>query len=203
MHYLTVKKHPYLSITLAAAAILLISVVAFKRYLPYESAHLAPKQTPAIVIAMEDAHIVGMNHGKKAWSINAKEVQITRGRSVTTINKITDGKVYSGGKVAFNVTAGSAVYNDISRDLYLGGGITATGSDGQNVQARSASWNSSTSTLRSNEQVVFNNKWSKVNTNKLLVNVKDKQLEMWNVKLSFDLGEAEKRMEREVKQDAE
>lgn len=197
------KKHPYLSITLTAAAILLVSVVAFKRYLPYESAHLAPKEPPSVVIAMEDAHLVGMSHGKKAWSINAKDVKITRGRSVTTINKITDGKVYSEGRLALNVTAGSAIYDDISRDLYLNGGITAVGTDGQCVRAASASWNSATSTLRSNEQVKFSNKWSKLKTGKMLVNVKDKQMEMWNVRMSVDLGEVEKQMDHEVKQDAQ
>lgn len=197
------KKHPYLSITLAAAAILLISVVAFKRYLPYESAQLAPKEPPAVVIAMEDARIIGMHNGKRAWKVNAEEVKITRGRSVTTINKITGGKVYMDGKPAFDLTAGSAVYDGYSRDLHLQDGITAVGNDGERLQASSASWNSATSTLRSNEQVIFSNKWSKVNTGKLLVNVKDKQLEMWNVRLSVDLGEVEKRLDSEVKQDAE
>lgn len=197
-----VKKHPYLSITLAAAALLLISVVAFKRYLPYESAHLAPKQAPAVVIAMEDVRIIGMNHGKKSFSVNAEEVNITRGRSITTLIKITNGKIYSNGKPALDVTAGSAVYDNSKRDLYLDNGITAVGTDGEHVRTKSAVWNSATSTLRSNQQVEFDNKWSKLKTGKMLVDVKEKQVELWDVKISVDLREVEKQMDREVKQDA-
>jgi len=60
-----------LTIAIAAGALLLLSVIVFRRYLPYTGMNLAPKQPPAVVMAIENAYLVGLGRSGKLWSIRA------------------------------------------------------------------------------------------------------------------------------------
>ncbi len=168
---------------------LVLSVVVFERYLPYRPTPLAPKQPPAVVIAMTDTYLVGLAKGEKLWSVRAKNVEIARDRVTATIKHIHDGKIYRDRKVAFRVKAGSAVYDGWKRDLKMGDGILVEGTEGQKITTRGAKWTSDDATLRNIDPVVFENKWGKFSTDRLEVRVAKREMEMWNVRMHIDLGE--------------
>ncbi len=87
---------------------LLISVIAFRRYSPYTNRGLPPRK-PSIVLAMQDAYLVGMGHHGKLWSIHADKVEMSRNQATTILTGIRNGKIYSNNKVALKVDAGRAV----------------------------------------------------------------------------------------------
>lgn len=178
-------------LAIAAGVVLLLSIVAFKRYLPYTGRGLLPRQPPPIVLAMEDAHLVGLGRDGKLWSLHAKKIEMSRNRSSTTISGITEGKVYDAGKVALRVEAGSASYDVYQKNLLLSGGVRIEGADGQKITGRGATWNSRTSTLRSLGPVSIETKWSKMTTDKMLVDVRNKEMSMWNVRMLANLREIE------------
>jgi hypothetical protein len=173
----------------AVGVALLVSVVIFERYLPYRPTPLAPKQPPAVVIAMTDTYLVGLSKGDKLWSVRAKNVEIGQDRLTATIKDINDGKIYRDRKVAFRVKAGSAIYDGWRRDLTLGGGIVVEGTEGQKITTRGAKWTSGDATLRNADPVVFENRWGKFSTKRMEVRVARHEMEMWNVRMQIDLGE--------------
>lgn len=172
------KRPPYLGLAIVAGIILLISVVTFRRHLPYTGTPLMPKEPPAIVLAIEEARFVGLNNNKKAWSLNADKVEIARDRTTTTLTRITDGQIYIGSKVAATVTAGKAVYSTRFKDLQLSHGVIVKGNENQKVSAQGAVWNSATSTLRSKGQVNFENRRSRISGDELTVDLKKKEMTM-------------------------
>lgn len=184
------KRPSYLSLTIVAAIALLISVVAFRGYSPYTNRGLPPRQAPSIVLAMQDAYLVGMGHHGKLWSVRADKVEMSRNQATTTLSGIHDGKIYNNGKVALKVDAGRAVYDVYGRNLYLDRGITIEGSDGQKVTGRMADWNSALGVLRSHGEVSFETRWSKIITRDLVVDMKNRQMEMRGVRMLVNLEDA-------------
>ena len=163
----------------------------FRQYLPYAGNALSPKQPPAIVLSMEDTYLVGMSDHKKLWSMKAKNVEMTQNRSITTVTGIRDGKIFDKGKPALKVSAGKALYDIYTKNLRLTNGIFIEGNDGQKIRGQGAQWNSSDATLRSIGQVEFENRWNKITTDKLIVNVNTKEAKMWNVRMHIDMKEVE------------
>ena len=159
--------------------------------MPYTGNALSPKQPPSIVLSMEDTYLVGMKDNRKLWSVKAKKVEMTQNRSTTAVTGIKDGKIYDKGKVAFKLSAGSAIYDIYGRNLRLMDGILVEGKDGQIIRGKGAEWNSSAATLRSIGQVEFENRWNKVTADRLLVNVNDQEVRMWNVRMLVDMREVE------------
>ena len=187
---------------IAAGVILLVSVMAFKRHLPYVGDRFNLKHPPAVVLAMEDTYLVGMDGKQKLWSLKARKVEISRDRSIATLTRITDGKIFDEGKVALKMTAGRAVYDDRREDLALSRGVAIEGREGDKVAAESVNWNSSTSVLRSTGPVRFERTWTKVAADDLEVDLKKKEMTMHNVRMSVDLREMERQAEKEAGQDA-
>lgn len=188
------KRPSYLGLAIAAGAILLLSIIVFRQYLPYTGNSLSPRKPPAIVLSMEDAFIVGFDNDRKQWSMKADKVEMTQNRSTTSVTGIKDGKIFENGKVALKVNAGSAIYDIYSKNLRLMNNIFVEDNDGTKIRGKAAEWNSSDATLRSIGQVELENRWNKITADKLLVNMKNKEAGMWNVRISVDMKEAERRV---------
>lgn len=187
----TMKRPPYLGLAIAAGIILVISLLAFRRYMPYVGSTLAPAQAPSIVLDMRNASFVGLNHSKKIWSVKAKRVQIGQDRSSTTLTGITEGKIFDKGKPVLQMQAGRAQYNSMVGDLAMDRGIKLTGFNGQKLAADGASWNAATSTLRSNGKVHYESKSAKASSDKVLLDANKKELTMWNVHAAVDISKQE------------
>ncbi|MCE5198379.1 MAG: LPS export ABC transporter periplasmic protein LptC [Armatimonadota bacterium] len=193
----------YFVLAAVAAAILIASVIAFQRYLPYSPRTLNPTRPPAVVLAMEDVYMVGLGHQGKLWSAQADKVEIGRGRGTAKLTNIHDGKILEGGKPVLNIRAHSAMFDTYRKDLMLYGGVRIDGMDGQQLTGKGATWNSSTGTLRSIGQVTFKSKESNVTTDKLLVDVRNKELSMWKVRMEISVPELEGRLNREAGHNAQ
>lgn len=173
-----------MGLALLAAAILALSVAAFRHYLPYTGAPLAPKEPPTVTLAMRDAYFVGLGDQGKLWSLKAEAVEIGRDRAQTTLTGITDGRIYGHAEPVLLVSAGKAVYNARTESLALSEGIRAVGNGGETVTAQGAQWNASTSILTSSGEVRFRTEWSDVATDSLRADLGRKELTMWNVRLT-------------------
>ena len=191
----------YLGLAIAAGLILLVSVAVFKRYLPYTGRSLMPKEPPAVVLAMENVHLVGLSKTKKLWTANAKKVEIGRNKSITTVTDITDGEIFDQEEVALRVQAGRARYNSRGSILEMSDGILVTGNEGQRVSATSAVWDAARSKLESKGNVALEISGVKASTDKLLVDLETKEVSMWNVRMAFDVKELEKRLDQEARPD--
>lgn len=187
------RRPPYLGWAILASFILLLSLLVFRRYLPYVGGSLAPSQPPSVVLEMHNAYFVGLNRKGKLWSIKAKKVEIGQNRYLTTLTNVSDGKIFNEGKPALKMKAGRAMYNSMVGDLALDQGICVTGMDGQQMTASGADWNSTTSTLRSRGKVQFQSQIGKASTDSILVDMKAKEITMWNVSGSVDLSKQEVR----------
>lgn len=185
------RRPPFLGWAILAGCILLLSLLAFRRYLPYVGSSLAPKQPPSVVLEMHNAYFVGLNRKGKVWSIRAKKVEIGQNRYLTTLTDISDGRIFNSGKPALKMTAGRAMYNGMVGDLALDNGICVTGPNGQQVTATGADWNSATSTLRSRGKVQYASSFGKASTDSVLVDMRSKEITMWNVSGSIDLSKQE------------
>ena len=178
-----------------AAVVLLISVTAFKQYLPYIGESLSPKQPPSIVLAMEDAYLVGINNQGKAWSLKAKSVDVSQNRAFTTVSEITDGRIFDKDKPAFRLKAAKAVYSNSSRRLKLLGGVRIDGSEGQVIKANGADWDPTSSILRSHGGVNLRTKGSDISTQKLAIDLKNEELTMEKVIVRVDISEVDTNVE--------
>ena len=178
---------PYLGRALVAGLICLISILVFRRYLPYVGSTLEPSQPPSVVLEMRNARFVGLNHKGKIWSLKAKKVEIGQNRYMTTLTGITQGKIFDAGKPALTVEAGKAVYNSLAGSMVMDEGILLTGPDSEKIIAKGADWNSTTSLLRSFGKVRYESPWGEALTDRLLVNTKTRELTMWNVNARFDV----------------
>lgn len=162
----------------------MVSLVAFRGYLPYSSGLLNNHQ-PAVTLQLNNAHFVGMTHGAKSWSLDAKRVEIGHVRHITTLQNINNGKIFEDGKPVLQMQAGQATYDSIFGNLLLEKGISVVGSGGSRLTADGATWNSTTSTLRSKGEVVYQSDWGKARTDRMLVDVKKQEMTMWNVVVSI------------------
>ncbi len=160
------------------------SLVAFRGYLPYSSS-LTNNRQSAVPLQMNNAHFVGLTHGKKSWSVDAKKVAIGQERYITYLKNITNGKIFESGKLVLQIEAGQATYNSVFGNLWLDKGISVIGNNSQRLTAQGATWNSMNSTLRSKGEVVYQSDWGNAKTDKMLVDVKNKEMTMWNVVVSI------------------
>jgi len=174
-----------------AGLILLVSILAFRRYLPYVGGSLKPEQPPSVVLEMRGAYFVGFGHKSKLWSLKAAKVQIGQSRYVTTLTDITDGRIFDRGKSVLGVEAGKAVYNSAAGSLMMNRGITLVGNDGQKISAAGASWNSATALLRSNGRVTYESSWGKASTESMVVDMRTKEMTMRNVVISIQPSKLE------------
>jgi len=182
---------PYLGRAVVAGLILLVSILVFRRYLPYVGSSLAPAQPPSVVLEMRNAYFVGLNHGAKLWSLKAKKVQIGQNRYLTTLTRITDGKIFDAGKPVLEVEAGRAVYNSLAGSLAMDEGIAIMGANGQKLSASGADWNSAASLLRSTGKVQYEAPWGKASTDNMTVDMRTKQMTMTNVVISIQPSKLE------------
>ena len=182
---------PYLGRAVIAGLILLVSILAFRGYMPYVGRSLAPNESPSIVLEMHNAYFVGLNHKGKLWSLKAKNVEIGHNRFLTTLTGITHGKIFDAGKQTLELEAGRAVYNSAAGNLTMDQGICLFGPKGQLLKADGADWNSATSSLRSNGKVQYQSDWAKGSTERLLIDAKKKEMTMWNVDVTVDLSKQE------------
>lgn len=178
-----IKRPPYLGLTIIAAFVLIVSVIAFRRYLPYSGRDMAPKQPPSIILAMEKAYLVGLGHDGKRWSVRADKVEMDRYHSTATVNNITEGRIYDKGVSAFNVRAGQAVFDIAGENLTMKNGVSIEGAGGERITGQGAIWNSRNSTLMSTGWARFENDTSRIAASKLIVNLRTKELEMWDIKM--------------------
>jgi len=176
---------PYLGRALVAGLILLASILVFWQYLPYVGRSFVPEQAPTVVLEMDDAYFVGFDNKSKTWSLKADKVEIGQTRCLTTLTNIAEGKIFQRGKPLLGVQAGEAIYNSIAGSLIMSKGIILSGSDGQKIKAAGANWNSATSMLRSNGQVIYEASWGKATTESMDVNMQTKEMTMRNVEISI------------------
>lgn len=179
----------YLGMAIIAAAILLLSVSIFRRYLPYVGESLGPKQPPSVMLSMEDAYLVGMNNRGKTWSVRARSVEVAKNRSSATISGIYDGRIFDKDYPELRIKATRAVYDSMSRHLMLFGGVRIDGREGQSVTADGADWDSISSILKSRGGVRLQTKGSDIRTQSLAVNLKKKELEMKKAVIRVDVNE--------------
>lgn len=182
------RRPSFLGWAILAGCILLVSLLVFKRYLPYVGSSLAPAQPPAVVLEMRNTYFVGLNHKGKLWSIRAKKVEIGQNRYVTTLTDISDGKIFESGKPVLGVKAGRAMYNSMVGGLALDRGIRITGPDGQQVITSGADWNSTTGALRSRGKVQYKSPFATASTDDILVDMKNKEITMHKVSGSLNLS---------------
>jgi len=182
------RKPPYASLAVTAGVILLISILVFKSYLPYVGRSLAPKEPPAIVLAMRNAYFVGMGKHGKAWSLKAKTVEIGQTRSITTLTNVTEGKIFDSGKIALQLNAGQAIYDSFTMNLRMDHGINIQAKNGDKLTAEGADWNSTTSVLRSIGRVSLDSKLGRISTEKVEVDLRNKEITLWNGDMSVDLS---------------
>jgi hypothetical protein len=193
------KRPSTLTIAVVAGALLLVSVFAFRRYLPYTGMSLAPRQAPAVVMSIEDAYIVGLGNNVKLWSIKAGTVDLAQNRFVVTLNHVTDGKIFDKGKPALEVRAGRIAYNISAQDMTLSGGVTIEGNEGQRITGPGATWNSFTGMLRSTGRVAFESKLGRMTAKTLVVDVRNRELTMWDVAGSMNLKAVEAASDKETR----
>lgn len=179
-----------MALAIAAGAVLLISVIAFRRCLPYVGGDLAPGQPPAVVIRMDNTYLVGFGRSGKLYSLRAKKIEVGQDRSIITLTGITDGRIFNRRKTAVQVSAGRAVYDSTHETLQLFGGILAQSANGQKVMAEGADWNSHTGLLRSRGRVLFVTGWGAAATDEVVVDLRNRVLTMRNVSGWVDLQRA-------------
>ncbi|MGC8862347.1 MAG: LPS export ABC transporter periplasmic protein LptC [Armatimonadota bacterium] len=161
--------------------VLILSVAVFRRHLPYTGMNLAPAVPPPVVMTIEDARIIGVSGGVKLWSVRAKNVELAQNRLVVTLDNVTDGSVFDKGNSILSIRAGRITYNIAARDMQLSKGVTIAGSRGQRITAAGAVWNSYTGILRSTTHVAFESPLGRMKAEELVVNVRNRRLQMSNV----------------------
>lgn len=172
------------------AVIMALVALWLRSYAPYSGRHVLPKQPPAIVLAMEDVHLVGLGHNGKLWSAKAESVVIGQDRCFTKLKKIKDGKIYEADKVVLRASAGEALYDTYRKNLTLQKGIKITGRDGQQISGEGALWNSSNMSLRSMGEVNFKSKYGSAKAQKLALDLRNQELTMWNVSMKINIDDA-------------
>ena len=177
----------YKSILVLVSALLLVSVVVFRRDLPYSGGSLGPDVKPEMLLTLEDAYLVGSDAKGKLWSLKAKTVEMSRDRSETTIIRITDGRIFEQGKPLMKVDAGRAEYDQYTQDLKIGGGINLKGDSGQTAKCRGAIWNPRRSLLTTVGPVEYEDPSMRATASGLSVDLGSKEMTLTRPRIEVDL----------------
>ena len=175
------RRYATFLIAFGAGVVLLSSVMVFRRHLPYTGMNLAPRLPPSVVMTIHDARIVGLHGGVKLWSTRARTIQLAQNRIVVTLDDITDGTVFDRGRPVLRVRAGRVAYNICAQDLQLSRGVTIEGARGQRISTEGAVWNSATGMLRSTRDVIFESPLGRMTAKLLTVDVRNREIRMWDV----------------------
>jgi len=186
------RKTDYRLPVLIAGAALLVSIAAFRSYLPYVGDRYLTREPPAIILEIDDVYLVGMGDKTKLWSLNARKVEIGRDRAITTLSGISDGKIFDKGKTVLKMRAGRAIYDERREDLQLSSGIEIAGTEGQRVVARGAHWDSRTALLTSTSRVKVSGQWGDVSGDDLVVDLRNENMVMRNVSFRVSISELER-----------
>lgn len=127
-------------IVIGVIAVLAVSIVSLRRYSPYRvSGKLMGN--PEVVLSLSDVETVGRIRGKKIWSFKAKHADVARGKYRTEFTSVHDGKIYDDGSVVASISAGKALYDSISGDVDVSGGIYVQAPrQGLKFNAQTARW---------------------------------------------------------------
>ncbi len=171
------------------AALLILSVVVYRRDLPYNGGSLGPSLKPEMLLTMENCYLVGSGAHGKTWSLKAKTVEMTQDRSNTTITKITDGRIFAQGKPMLHIDAGKAVYDQYSQDLRIEKGIVIKGDVGQVAKCEGAFWNPRSGLLTTVGRVSYRDSSSRVTAQGLSVDAAKKEMTLTKPRMEVDLQE--------------
>jgi LPS export ABC transporter protein LptC len=171
------------------ALLLVLSVVVYRRDLPYGGGSLGPSLKPDMLLTMQNAYLVGSGAHGKLWSLKAKSVEMTQDRSNTTITKITDGRIFQQGKPFLHIDAGRAVYDQYSQDLRIENGILIRGDAGQVAKCKGAFWNPRNSLLTTVGRVSYHDASSRVTAEGLSVDAAKKEMTLTKPRMEVDLQE--------------
>ncbi len=171
------------------AALLVLSVVVYRRDLPYSGGNLGLSLKPEMLLTMENAYLVGSGARGKVWSLRAKSVEMTQDRSNTTITKIADGRIFQQGKPFLHINAGKAVYDQYSQDLRIEKGIVIKGDAGQVAKCAGALWNPKSSLLTTVGRVSYRDSSSRVTAEGLSVDAAKKEMTLTKPRMVVDLQE--------------
>lgn len=181
-------------LAIAAILLMLLCVYVFRHYLPYSGIDLSPRQTPAIVISMNNVYMAGVGKCGKMWSAKAQKVEIGQNRIIAELVDIHDGKIYSDNQIVMRATAKGGVYNLFSKELMLQGSVVLTGNNGQMITGKGADWNSMTKTLRSIGRVNYISGKTNITADSLFVDMKTKRMDMQNLNMTFTVDDLKREL---------
>lgn len=167
---------------ICVVACLGISLVVFRRFLPYTGRQIGPGEPPRLEMVAEDARALCISGGTKLWSLRARRVELAQNRSSVTMHDIADGRVYQENKPILKVRAGKLYYDAFSSCLTVSGSVDIRGMKGQRVSTPGLVWNISRGVLCTTGPVRFESSLGKVLAGRLSINVRNSQIELSDVR---------------------
>jgi hypothetical protein len=178
-------------IAVAVIGVLLVSVVHFRRFSPYRVRHDLVGN-PEVVLSLRGVSIAGRDDGKAAWSFDAERVDVSKGRYRTTVTGIRQGRLYDNGKAVATVTAGRAVYNSLSGNVEVTGGVKVRAAKGFEARAQKALWTGFNQQLICPGKVEFRSTEGKLIGTNLVADLRQSQVTLDKARLSVDIEALDK-----------
>jgi hypothetical protein len=135
---------PVRSLAAPAAAVVMVGLIAasliwLKDYRPFGSPQPATAMTD-IGLRLGKVELAGRADGKRAWRMQARQVEVSRDRLTTVFTSISNGVVYDHDKPAANLKAARVTYSSFNKDLVAEGGIKMTASNKMAVGTDALKW---------------------------------------------------------------
>lgn len=173
-------------IAIVVIIILVGSFIHFRRYSPYKVGS-GINANPEILLSLSDVEIMGRSNGQKKWCFSAKHAEVARGRAVTSVTSIHDGKIYDNGKEVASIEAGKAFYNSATGNVMVSGGIKLSSPQGYKAFADGATWTGYSNSLTCNGKVKFTVDDSTVEGQNLVADLKGQKVTMDKPRLAIDI----------------
>ncbi|MGQ9456267.1 MAG: LPS export ABC transporter periplasmic protein LptC [Armatimonadota bacterium] len=170
-----------LATAICVVACLGVSLVVFRRYLPYTDRQIAPGELPRLEMVAEDTRVLCISNGTKLWSLCARRVELAQNRSSVTMRDITNGMVYQKDRPILKVRARKLYYDEFSGCLTVSDSVDIRGMQGQRVYTPGLVWNISKGVLCATGHVLFESSLGKILAGRLSINIRNSQIELSDV----------------------
>ncbi|MEN6372654.1 MAG: LPS export ABC transporter periplasmic protein LptC [Armatimonadota bacterium] len=166
----------------------LIVMLAFLwKYSPYQTTNKIVGN-PRIILSLKNVEVIGRSGGKKIWSFEAKRANVSRGRFMTELIGIYDGRLFSDGKQVVSLNAGRAVYDSSTGDVEVTGGVRVVSVQGYTAQTEQARWSNYMKELRCPGKVSLATNGSVLVGRDLVANIDNQEIRMDKAKMVVEIG---------------
>lgn len=152
-------------------------------------AKLDNDQLSGLAIRFNNAKLVGRSEGEKVWELEAKSIELSRDRRLTTFKGVARGSLIQDGEKIASISADEVTYNTFTRNVMAPGVAELKLEKGPSFKVHKIYWNAKKSKLYCEDGVEAVLDGSTIQGDRMIADLENKELEIHKVRGSIRLDD--------------